>query len=159
MATEAKAIFNQVPAARADDAPADFCAFSQSCEADIIAARLAEKRVFAQIERLGLQRHAWELDTRGWTVIEPGKVGPPEFIRQLRDKVIEVNERTHGVAADVDNGLSDPTRLMSFGEGISVEGILYEDPIIEQAVINPAALALIDYLLGESCLQPFIPLG
>lgn len=152
MAANPKAVFNAVPSTRADQAEADFCAFSNICEADIIAARLAEQRVFATIERLGLQRHAWELDTRGWTVIEPEKVAPPEFIRRLRDKVIEVNERTHGVTADVDKGLSDPTRQMSFGEGVSVEGILYEGEIIEQAVANEAALALIDYLLGESCL-------
>jgi Phytanoyl-CoA dioxygenase (PhyH) len=152
MSTTAKAVFHEVPKVRASDAPANFGAFSQSCDADIAAARRAEERVFAEIERLGLQRHVWELDTKGWTVIEPEKVGPREFARKLRDKVIEVNERVHGVTADLDKGLSDPTRIMSFGEGVSAEGMLYEDPIIEQAIVNEAALALITYLLGESCL-------
>jgi hypothetical protein len=152
MAANPKAVFNQVPTARVDEAPADFGAFSQASEADIAGARRAEERVFAEIERLGLQRHVWELDTRGWTVIEPAKVGPIEFAQRLRDKVIEVNQRVHGVTCDLDKGLSDPTRIMSFGEGVSVEGILYEDPIFEQAIVNDAALALIHYLLGESCL-------
>jgi Phytanoyl-CoA dioxygenase (PhyH) len=152
MATKAKAVFNEVPTTRAADAPADFGAFSQVCDADIVGARRAEERVFAEIERLGLRRHAWELETKGWTVIEPELVGPPEFARKLRDKVIEVNERVHGISADLDKGLSDPTRLMSFGEGVSVEGILYEDPMFEKAIVNEAALALITYLLGESCL-------
>lgn len=152
MATDPKAVFNEIPTGRTDDAPANFGAFSQACEADIAAARRAEERVFANIERLGLRRHVWELDTRGWTVIEPDKVGPLDFARRLRDRVIEVNERVHGITADVDKGLSDPTRIMSFGEGVSVEGILYEDPMFEQAIVNEAAMALIDYLLGESCL-------
>ena len=148
----AEAIFNEVPVVRIDNAPAKFGAFSQASEVDIIAARAAERRVFGEIERLGLQRHAWELDTRGWTVIEPEKVGSPDFIRYLRDRVIAVNERVHGVTIDLEKGLSDPSRIMSFGEGVSVEGILYEDPAFEQAIANEAAIALISYLLGESCL-------
>lgn len=40
---------------------------------------------------------------------------------------------------------------MSFGEGVSVEGILYEGSVFEQAIVNEAALSLITYLLGESC--------
>jgi hypothetical protein len=72
VATKAKAAFNEVPKTRAADAAANFGAFSQICDADIVGARRAEERVFAEIERLGLRRHVWELDTKGWTVIEPG---------------------------------------------------------------------------------------
>lgn len=97
MAASAGAIHNKVPTSRVADAPANFGSFSQACDDDIAAGRRAEKRVFAEIERLGLERHVWELDTKGWTVVEPGKVGPLEFAHRLRDKVIEINERVHAL--------------------------------------------------------------
>jgi hypothetical protein len=146
------AIFNEVPATRASMAKANFGAFAQASDFDIVAARDAEARVFAEIERLDLRRHVWELDTKGWTVIEPERAGPIAFAERLRDKVIEVNERVHGVNIDLHRGVSDPGRIMPFGEGVSVEGILFEDPIFEQAIVNEQAIALISYLLGESCM-------
>jgi hypothetical protein len=121
------AIFNEVPATRASMAKANFGAFAQASDFDIVAARDAEARVFAEIERLDLRRHVWELDTKGWTVIEPERAGPIAFAERLRDKVIEVNERVHGVNIYLHRGVSDPGRIMPFGEGVSVEGILFED--------------------------------
>ena len=102
MATKAKAVFNEVPMTRAFHGPANFGAFSQVCDADIVGARRAEERVLAEIERLGLRRHAWELDTKGWTVIEPDLVGPLEFARRLRDKVTQA-----GIGRLIEAGIGD----------------------------------------------------
>jgi ectoine hydroxylase-related dioxygenase (phytanoyl-CoA dioxygenase family) len=65
--------------------------------------------------------------------------------------VLAAGERIHGISMDVEQGLGETGRQMQFGAGVSMPGILFEDPLFEQALMNEPMLALISYLLGESC--------
>ena len=128
-----------------------FGGFSQTAANDVAAAHRAEERVLAEIDRLGLRDHLLNLETRGYTILPPERVGAPGLAEALRDQVLAAIERKEGVTADLDAGLSVPDHKNQFGDGISMSGIMFEDPIFETALMNEPVLALITYLVGESC--------
>lgn len=114
-------------------------------------AKHAEERVFNEIRRLGLEKHVRDLDENGYTVLHPDELDEPVLTQRLRDKILEVAERRHGVKADLEKGLTAHDSKTPFGEGIYLKGVLFEDPIFELPMQHPKQLALITYLLGESC--------
>ena len=130
---------------------AAFGGFSQTAANDVAAAHRAEKRVFAEIERLGLRDHLLDLETKGYTILPPERVGAPGLAEKLRDQVLVSIERNYAITADLKAGLSVPDHKNQFGDGISMSGILFEDPIFETALMNEPVLALITYLVGERC--------
>ena len=56
-------------------------------------------------------------------------------------------ERTAGHANNVDTATEDNFQCMTH-----IPYMLYDDEIFEDILVAPKPLALIDYLLGESCL-------
>ncbi len=87
-----------------------------------------------------------ELDEYGYTVLPPEKVGQASVIAELRDRVTQLAARSWGVAAgDVGPGTVAAHRSY-FANQMLAEGRCFE-----QALMNPASLALITHLLGESC--------
>ena len=130
---------------------AEYGGFSQTAERELEAARATEARVLCDIERLGLQHNAWELDAKGYTVLAPHKAAPPEFIAELRDAIIRLSEQCHNVKADLATGLNRTGDRMAHGAGVATSGVLAEGRAFEQALMNERVLALITYLLGDSC--------
>jgi ectoine hydroxylase-related dioxygenase (phytanoyl-CoA dioxygenase family) len=98
--------------------------------------------VYREIRRLDLERNVAELDTYGFTILEPGRAAPMEFVDRLVEKILEVEKQRKGRA--------DGT-LAERPVGELVYHLLFENRVFEEAVLNPVALALITYLLGENC--------
>jgi hypothetical protein len=119
------------------------------------AAREVRERVMAEIERLNLRKYVGDLEIDGYTILPPEVVGPASFAEELREKALEV------LAQDNDRykGLSDldirPDRINTasgpFGQAKGVASLLPYGRIFEQALMNEPTLAIMSYLLGESC--------
>jgi hypothetical protein len=122
------------------------------------AARKARERVMADIARLNLRSYVADLEIDGFTILPPEVVGPLSFARELRDKALEV------LAGDGWNDVDiRPDRINTdtgpFGQAKLAASVLRHGPVFEQALMNEAALAIMSYLLGESCrLQSMIAL-
>jgi ectoine hydroxylase-related dioxygenase (phytanoyl-CoA dioxygenase family) len=102
-------------------------------------------RVLAEVHRLGLERNLIELETRGFTTVE--RVLSESRIVRARDAILARVERTTGRKIDITS---------ETGENLSgwtyVPYLLYDDPVFEEILLEPKPLALVTYLLGESCL-------
>lgn len=109
----------------------------------------AAKALWADIRRLKLEPHIAELEVLGYTVVPPERAAPPGFTDEVLAKILEVYERRHGVPLDIHgDALDGPASSM----GVHLSYLLFEDPIFQQAVLNPVVLALVDYMLGKNCI-------
>lgn len=112
----------------------------------------ARERVLAEIARLGLERHAWELDSLGYTVVPPDKLAPAGFTDRLLEAVLACSEKLNGVRPDLVGGTSHKdVDITNVGRSEILTDVFFADSAFEQALMNPAMLALVTYLLGESC--------
>jgi hypothetical protein len=102
-----------------------------------------------EIRRLGLVEHIGELEANGLTVVPPPLVGPPEFTERLREAILATVERRTGARPDIDE---ESAAVYAQGFGRQMFYLLFEDPVFQEAVLNPTALALATYLLGDSCI-------
>ncbi len=98
-----------------------------------------------EIREHGLESNVAELDVLGYTVVPPERVGTPATTEQLRSAVLEVDLRRTGRKPDVVVGTSHPIQM-------PLPYVLFEDPIFEEALMNPVALTLTTYLVGRSCI-------
>jgi hypothetical protein len=103
-----------------------------------------------EIERLGLAEHVAELEGRGLAVIPPDKVADRAFTERLRDAIVRVAERRTGEVIDVAG--TTEAAYAAGGFGRQVFYLLFEDDVFQEAVMNPTALAMATYLLGDSCI-------
>jgi hypothetical protein len=99
-------------------------------------------RIYREIRHLGLESNLAELEAFGFTVI-PNALSSDLTIK-LRDAVIGSWEAHFGRTLDLEN----ETELR---EVQLAPYLLYKDPAFEEALLNPKPLALITYLLGQSC--------
>jgi hypothetical protein len=113
--------------------------------------RASRQRILDEIRRLGLIERAWELEVDGYTVLTPEQVGGAEVGARLLAASLSLAERKYGRRPDLDHEGEQAGLISPFGNVEAEIGILGEDPLFETALLNPAVLALIRYLLGESC--------
>jgi ectoine hydroxylase-related dioxygenase (phytanoyl-CoA dioxygenase family) len=105
----------------------------------------ALQRILDEIKRLGLSEQVLEIETRGYTTLR-GALQPSQVERAKRAIVARV-ERDLGKRIDIDAE-----------SGANVQGVnyipylLYDDAVFEEILMEPKPLALVTYLLGESCL-------
>ncbi len=111
----------------------------------------AEARVMAEIERLGLSRNAHELDRNGFTILRPDQVSTPAQVDELRDRIVGIAGRSLGPRETVESGDALSSKSSNLGQVQTDMNLLHEGEVFEQALMNEAQLALITYLLGESC--------
>lgn len=112
----------------------------------------AGERVLAEIARLGLERHAWELDSLGYTVVEPGRLAPVGFTDRLLERILAESARINGTAPDMAAGTSHADiAITNVGRSEILTDVFFSDRIFEEALLNEAMLALVTYLLGENC--------
>ena len=128
-----------------------FADFQTSSALDARRAQESQERVFGTIRELGLERHAWELDSRGYTILTPAELADGGLCTRLVENVVAVARRREQIAVDLSGGLGEPGRQMLFGRGLFLDRVLFEGPFFEQALLHRPMLALIRYLLGESC--------
>jgi Phytanoyl-CoA dioxygenase (PhyH) len=121
------------------------------------AARKIRERVMAEIDRLNLRKYIGDLEIDGYTILPPDVVGAPQsFLDELREKTLEVLDRPldgrFKGQTDVD---VRPDRINTdqggFGQAKSEPHMLQYGHVFEQALMNEPTLAIMSYLLGESC--------
>jgi ectoine hydroxylase-related dioxygenase (phytanoyl-CoA dioxygenase family) len=99
--------------------------------------------LYREIRALGLETNLAELDAFGFTTI-PDALSP-SLTRSLRDGVLRIAQAQFGTVLDLDNE-------RELHDWKFAPYLLFRDRAFEQAVLNPKPLALITYLLGQSCL-------
>jgi hypothetical protein len=110
------------------------------------------KRVIAEVIALGLERNAWELDVQGYTVVSPELVDGGDLASRLREKLLDLTEAETGSRPDLADGQNIAAGPTPIGRGHFLINPLYSDRVFEEALMNRSVLALITYLLGESCI-------
>jgi hypothetical protein len=106
--------------------------------------------IYRDVRKLGLEQNIAEHDAFGFTVVPPEKVGPPAFSQRLLEAILTYHERRTGQHI----GLEDlGTASLEGDKPIEIHlGLIGEDPIFEEALNNPAVLALARYFCGRSVL-------
>ena len=101
------------------------------------------------IAELGLAEYAFELDAKGYTVIPPEKVAPPDFTQSLTDTILRVAQERTGVVHGL-NKPGNPGRYVTqnaSGNAYLLWYLLFEDQIFEEWLENAVLGAIIDYML------------
>ncbi len=99
-------------------------------------------RMRDEILRLGLERNVLELELYGYTVVED--VMPEAFFDELRETILRLGEEDRQAGKRIPLAGAD-------GGSYLVTWLLARGRIFEQAVQAEKPLALVTYLLGESC--------
>ena len=105
----------------------------------------ALERVLGAIDELGLNPNVVELETHGFTTVKA--VLSEAQIERAKAAILARVEGTVGHAIDVDTATEDDLQGTTY-----IPYMLYDDEIFEEILVEPKPLALINYLLGESCL-------
>lgn len=108
-------------------------------------ASLDAARTMEEIRSLGLTGHVADLETLGYTVVPPTTAGTTDLVEPLCEAVLEMEHRRTGVTPDVEGGTTHPMQ-------VPVPYVIFDDPIFEEAMLNPVGLALADHLVGRSCI-------
>ena len=103
------------------------------------------QQAFAEIKALGLEPHVAEIESLGYTVIPPERVGAPKLAQGLLRRMCEISKEARGQWPDLQNGAThtdavDPIERQSF--------LLAKGRVFEQALMNPVVQAMVTYLLG-----------
>ena len=108
----------------------------------VVAAHQRLDRIRDDILRLGLERHVLDLELYGYTVLD--QIKPLSFFDDLRSTILKLGEE------DRIAGRRIPL-AGDRGKSYLVTWLLARDRIFEEAVMAEKPLALITYLMGESC--------
>lgn len=101
--------------------------------------------LYRELKQLDLLEHVAELEAFGYTVIPPEKVGPPAQHEAARRALIEVAcSRKACSEDDLVDVFADGQELMRF--------MLWDNPLFEKLLLNPAGFGLVQYLLGTNCI-------
>lgn len=101
--------------------------------------------LYRELKELGLLEHLAELEAFGFTVLPPEKVGPQEQHDAARKAVLRIAcERKQCGVEELEEVFADGQELLRF--------VLWDDPIFEKLVLHPAALGLIQWLVGTDCI-------
>ncbi|MFT5101921.1 MAG: hypothetical protein ACI9HY_004057 [Planctomycetaceae bacterium] len=99
-------------------------------------------RLFNNIQRLQLERNVVELDLYGYTIVD--NVKSPAFFSRLRETILKLGEEDRLANRQV-------PLAGKGGASYLVPWLLPRGEIFEEAVMAEKPLALITYLMGESC--------
>lgn len=99
-------------------------------------------RMREEIERLDLAHNIVELELYGYTIVE--NVKPLSFFDELRTTILKLAEEDRRAGTRVP--LAGPD-----GKSYLVPWLLARGRIFEEALMEPKPLALITWLMGESC--------
>ena len=101
--------------------------------------------LYRELAEMELLENIAELEAFGFTVVPPEKVGPQELHDEVREAVLAVAcERRGCTVAQLPEVFDDAQELMRF--------VLWDAPIFEKVILNPATLGLIQYLVGTDCI-------
>ena len=104
----------------------------------------ARLRVLATIEALGLNDNLLELETKGFTVLK--RVLSEDQITRAKSAILRRVESTTGKKIDPEGGTADNFHGMDYQPYL-----IFDDPVFPEILLEEKPLALMYYLLGESC--------
>ena len=99
-------------------------------------------RMRDEILRLGLERNVLDLELYGYTILDD--VAPLSFFDELRERILELGEEDRKAGKRIPLSGKD-------GKSYLVTWLLARGRVFEQAALAERPLALITYLMGESC--------
>lgn len=105
----------------------------------------AAERVLRAIDELGLRERLVDLEVQGFTVL-PGVLRDDQ-IERARSAILARVARDTGRQIDIAHESGEHWTGQRY-----VPYLLYDDEVFEEILMMPAPLALVTYLLGESCL-------
>lgn len=105
-------------------------------------------KAFTQIVDLGLGQYIAELENYGFTVIPPNLSGGKDLVKPLLQAIKRIaTERNGGVKPDFKTGDSHSELLSPAGQHLFF--LLGEDPVFQQAMMNPVVVAFVKYLVSD----------
>ena len=104
----------------------------------------ARERVLAEIDALGLNDHLRELEVQGFTVVEG--VLSEDRIERAKAAILRRAESNTGSKIDPETATTEDFQGMSY-----LHYLMFDDPVFPEILLEPKPLALISYLVGESC--------
>ncbi len=105
----------------------------------------ALRRVLDEITALDLSENLVDLETQGYTVLPA--VLSEATIGRAKAAILRRVERKTGRRIDPDTATAADFNGMQY-----IPYLLYDDPVFEEILMERRPLALVTYLLGESCL-------
>jgi hypothetical protein len=114
-------------------------------ETILTAGSSALDRILETLSALDLEKHLLELETRGFTTI-PGVLSE-EIVARAKAAILRRVEKMTGRRIDPDSATVDDYEGMTY-----LPYLLYDDEVFEEILMTEKPLALITYLLGESCI-------
>jgi len=105
----------------------------------------AMDRVLAEIRALGLEANLVELEAQGFTTLREAM--PAARLERARAAIVARVERMTGRTIDIGQASADDFKGMQY-----IPYLLFDDEVFEEILLAPGPLALITWLLGESCL-------
>src|SRR5262245_35565685 len=103
--------------------------------------------VMREARALGLERHLLELDTYGFTVVEPYKAAPKAEFDALREAVFALIAREDPAAVDIN--LQPERARPTYGQQLF--HLLVKDEHFAKAVMNASTLTFARFMMGASC--------
>lgn len=103
----------------------------------------AFNRTMAKIDELGLNQNLLELQTVGYTVVP---VLSEDKIERAKAAILRRVESKTGRKIDPLTATSDDFHGMAYQHYL-----IFDDPVFQEILLEPKPLALMSYLLGESC--------
>ena len=100
------------------------------------------KRSWERLCELELERNIAEIHALGYTVIEPEKSGAGSFVSEASERILQLAREEGAEISD----------YMTYQEGLSYElyHLVKRGKVFELMLVNPVALAIGWYLLGEN---------
>jgi len=112
----------------------------------------AAEQLWAEIEQHDLARHIAELEVRGFTVVPPEKVAPRGFAERLLERALALVERRTGIRLTPEMTEDSTCEALKAAFGYPMNYVLLEEPLFQEALLNPVSLAFTTYMLGENAL-------
>lgn len=111
---------------------------------DATADDAALQRTLGTIADLGLQSNLLELETQGYTVLKG--ILAEDKVERAKAAILRRVERSRNRPIDPHAASSDDFHGMAYQHYL-----IYDDPVFQEILLEPKPLALVTYLLGESC--------
>ncbi|MEI6439706.1 MAG: phytanoyl-CoA dioxygenase family protein [Alphaproteobacteria bacterium] len=104
----------------------------------------AFEQIMFNIKALNLQENLLELETLGYTVVK--NVLSDDRIERAKAAILRRVESQTGREIDPLNATADDFHGMAYQHYL-----IFDDPVFQEVLLEPRPLALMTYLLGESC--------
>ena len=103
---------------------------------------------FASLMKMGLGQYVAELENFGYTVVPPELSGASDLLKPLLKAISRISaERNNGTKPDFKTGASHSEGMGPAGQHLFF--LLGEDPVFQQAMMNPVVVNFVKYLMPD----------